>query len=79
LTIIVVPYTFIAPRKLPSFYHVYGEVALEFFLFFFWLISFAAMAEWVEALQFVDSYLSGNWNKATNSLKAVIVFAALVL
>jgi hypothetical protein len=76
---IVVPYTFIAPRKLPSFYRVYGEVVLEFFLFFFWLISFAAMAEWVETLSLLDEYLSGNFNKATNSLKAVIVFGALVL
>jgi hypothetical protein len=79
LTIIIVPYNFIAPRKLPAFYHVYGEVVLEFFLFFFWLISFAAMAEWVETLPFIDSYLPGNFNKATNSLKAVIVFGALVL
>jgi len=43
LTIIVIPYTFIAPRKLPSFYHVYAEIILEFFLCFFWLVSFASL------------------------------------
>jgi hypothetical protein len=103
LTIIVVPYTFIAPRKLPSFYHVYGEVALEFFLFFFWLVSFAVMANTVAAfslsqyeadtsLDTIDPAIGAavqaavqadplvqDINKAMNSLKAVIVFGALVL
>lgn len=77
MTIIVVPYTFIAPRKLPSFYHVYGEVVLEFFLFFFWLISFASMADWVETLAYLSSLDA--FNNAANSLKAVTVFGALVL
>jgi ABC-type transport system involved in cytochrome bd biosynthesis fused ATPase/permease subunit len=98
LTIIVVPYTFIAPRKLPNFYHVYGEAALEFFLFFFWLVSFAAMANVVAAFN-MSQYLNTSLdtidpgivaamqanplvqgiNKAMNTLKAVIVFGALVL
>jgi hypothetical protein len=47
LTIIIVPYTSIAPRRLPNFYHVYVEVVLEFFLFFFWFVSFASMADYV--------------------------------
>jgi hypothetical protein len=51
LTVIVIPYTFIAPRKLPSFYHVYAEIILEFFLCFFWLVSFASLGEDIPAVQ----------------------------
>jgi len=55
VTIIIVPYTFIAPSRLPSFYHVYGEVALELFLLFFWLVSFATMANYIGTF---------DWNQA---------------
>src|SRR4051794_26912122 len=48
---IVVPYTLIGPRKLPGFYHVYAEVILEFFLFLFWLSSFASMANYVSTFE----------------------------
>jgi hypothetical protein len=51
LTIIVIPYTFIAPRKLPSFYHVYAEIILEFFLCFFWLVSFASLGSDVSSVE----------------------------
>lgn len=51
MTLIVIPYTFIAPRKLPSFYHVYAEIILEFFLCFFWLVSFAALGSSVSAAE----------------------------
>jgi hypothetical protein len=89
-------FTFIAPRKLPNFYHVYGEVALEFFFLFFWLVSFAAMAEYVSTFDWSQAFVTSdldpslgvvvptspllqNMDKAINSLKAVIVFGALLL
>jgi hypothetical protein len=58
VTLIIVPYTFIGPRRLPSFYHVYGEVALEFFLFFFWLVSFAAMASYVGTFDWTQAAIT---------------------
>jgi hypothetical protein len=58
VTIIIIPYTFIAPRRLPSFYHVYGEVALEFFLFFFWLVSFASMADYVGTFDWTQAAMT---------------------
>jgi hypothetical protein len=51
LTLIIIPYTFIAPRKLPSFYHVYAEIILEFFLCFFWLVSFASLGSSVSSTE----------------------------
>jgi hypothetical protein len=72
LTIIVVPYTFIAPKRLPSFYHVYGEVALEFFLFFFWLISFAAMADYVGTFDWTQAAISGIEGNLTPAEEAAV-------
>jgi hypothetical protein len=93
--LIVIPYTIIGPRKLPSFYHVYAEVVLEFFLFIFWLASFASMADYVSTVSFVQ-YETSSINpsitaavdanpllqgifRAVKSFKAVIVFGALLL
>jgi hypothetical protein len=56
LTLIAVPYTFIGPRKLQGFYHVYAEVVLEFFLFIFWLGSFASTAEYVSTFDWASHF-----------------------
>jgi hypothetical protein len=56
LTLIVLPYTFIAPRLARNFYHVHVEVILEFFLAFFWLVSWAYMAEYVATINWLDNY-----------------------
>jgi len=94
LTLIVIPYTFIAPRKLPSFYHVYAEILLEFFLCFFWLVSFASLGSSVSlsgnnvASELgIPNYngdnaqlnsLINNTNEALACSKAVAVFGALM-
>lgn len=54
LTLIVLPYTFIAPRLARNFYHVHVEVILEFFLAFFWLISFAYMADYISSVAWAE-------------------------
>lgn len=94
MTIIVIPYTFIAPRKLSSFYHVYAEIILEFFLCFFWLVSFASLGTDVSTVELAitaitnDPYtgnnaqlnsLFNNLNGALKCFKAVAVFGALML
>jgi len=92
-TLIVIPYTIIGPRKLPSFYHVYAEVVLEFFLFIFWLASFASMGEYVSTVSFVQ-YETPSTNpgitaavdanplqgifSSVKSFKAVTAFGALL-
>ena len=92
---IVIPYTIIGPRKLPSFYHVYAEVVLEFFLFIFWFASFASMAEYVSTVSLVQ-YETPSTNpgitaavdanpllqgifRSVKSFKAVTAFGALLL
>jgi hypothetical protein len=90
----VVPYTVIGPHKLPSFYHVYAEVILEFFLFLFWFSSFASMANYVGTVDWVQrvesSHTGGVDNSVVNGIldnirqgiscfKAVTVFGALEL
>jgi hypothetical protein len=63
MTMIAVLYTVIGPRKLSSFYHIYAEVLLEFFVFLFWLSSFASMAFYVSAtnwIPFLDSNVSND-------------------
>jgi len=80
LTVIIVPYTFIAPRKLPSFYHVYAEIVLEFFLCFFWLVSFASLGSDVSTAEAalalsstVDSALGiPNYNGSNAQLNALL-------
>jgi hypothetical protein len=94
LTLIVLPYTFIAPRLARNFYHVHVEVILEFFLAFFWLISWAYMADYVATIAWADNYTnsitgttipSANidaWlggKNAINASKAVAGLGALLL
>jgi hypothetical protein len=94
LTLIVLPYTFIAPRLARNFYHVHVEVILEFFLAFFWLISWAYMADYVATIAWVDHYtnsIAGTtipqatvdaWlggKNAINASKAVAGLGALLL
>ncbi|KAH0559982.1 hypothetical protein GP486_003498 [Trichoglossum hirsutum] len=88
LTLIAIPYTFIGPRKLQGFYHVYAEVVLEFFLFIFWLGSFASTAEYVSTFDWatkgiadVDPSLVDPFSglqRAFNCFKAVTAFGALL-
>jgi hypothetical protein len=74
MTMIAVPYTIIGPRKLPSFYHIYAEVVLEFFVFLFWLSSFASMAVYVNStnsITLLGSNISGDPG-INNSINAAL-------
>jgi hypothetical protein len=50
LTLCVVFYDLVAPRKAVLFYHVNGETVLELLLIALWLTSFAGMASYVSQI-----------------------------
>jgi len=50
LTLFIIVYDLVAPRKAMLFYHIYGEIVLELFLIVFWMVSFAGMASYVEEI-----------------------------
>lgn len=47
MTLFIITYDVVAPRKARIFYHVYGEIVLELFLIVFWVTSFAGMGSYV--------------------------------
>jgi hypothetical protein len=63
LTLVIICYDLVAPRKALLFYYVYGEIVLELFLIVFWISSFAGMASYVQQMSlligFMTAYASG--------------------
>ena len=85
ITLIVIPYTIIGPKHLPSFYHLYAEVICECILAILWLASFADMAAYSSA---VDGFfilfevfgsIGSDYLNALNCSKAVAGLGGILL
>jgi len=95
LTLCVILYDFVAPRKAALFYHVYGEIALELLLIVLWITSFAGMASYVSQISPLvniltdftsssdglpsDNPVAANTKRSEDSCVAIVILGALML
>jgi len=61
-TLCALPYDLIVPSRAPTFYHVYCEIILEFFILVFWVASFAGIAGYVSELGSISGSIEDTAN-----------------
>ena len=90
MTLFVICYDLVAPKKAELFYHVYGEIVLELFLIIFWVTSFAGMASYVSQVSPLNDILRTDTSAEINGLtskskaseiccKVIAILGALIL